>query len=59
MNVALIHDRLHIQTFWETRISDQCRHAESEEHRMEGSALRLRAEWLVRLENRNKHLKSL
>ncbi|XP_026177812.1 protein FAM240B [Mastacembelus armatus] len=60
MNLALIHDRLHITTFWEKRISAECQQAESEEHRMNRSALKkLRAEWLVRLENRNKHLKSL
>ncbi|XP_041793910.1 protein FAM240B [Chelmon rostratus] len=60
MNVALIHDRLHIKTFWEKRITNQCRHAETEEQRVEKSALKkLRAEWLVRLENRTKHLKSL
>ncbi|KAM3610241.1 uncharacterized protein V6R79_001208 [Siganus canaliculatus] len=60
MNVALIHDRLHIQTFWEGRISRQSEQSESEERRMERSALnKLRGEWLVRLENRTKHLKSL
>ncbi|XP_030272304.1 protein FAM240B [Sparus aurata] len=60
MNVALIHDRLHIKTFWEKRISNECEHVESEEQRMEKSALqKLRGEWLVRLENRTKHLKSL
>ncbi|XP_019109806.1 protein FAM240B [Larimichthys crocea] len=60
MNLALIHDRLHIKTFWEKRIDSQCQHAESEEQRMERSALnKLREEWLVRLENRTKHLKSL
>ncbi|XP_076585873.1 protein FAM240B isoform X2 [Chaetodon auriga] len=60
MNLALIHDRLHIKTFWEKRISNQCQHVESEEQRMEKSALKkLRGEWLVRLENRTKHLKSL
>ncbi|XP_070819676.1 protein FAM240B [Chaetodon trifascialis] len=60
MNLALIHDRLHIKTFWEKRISSQCQQVESEEQRMEKSALKkLRGEWLVRLENRTKHLKSL
>ncbi|XP_022621616.1 protein FAM240A [Seriola dumerili] len=60
MNVALIHDRLHIKTFWEKRINTQCQNADSEEQRMNKSALKkLRGEWLVRLENRTKHLKSL
>ncbi|XP_040011541.1 protein FAM240B [Xiphias gladius] len=60
MNVALIHDRLHTKTFWEKRINAQCQLAESEEQRMNKSALKkLRGEWLVRLENRTKHLKSL
>ncbi|XP_070690605.1 protein FAM240B [Pempheris klunzingeri] len=60
MNLALIHDRLHIKTFWEKRINSDCQYAESEEQRMKSSKLRkLRGEWLVRLENRTKHLKSL
>ncbi|XP_070761198.1 protein FAM240B [Enoplosus armatus] len=60
MNLALIHDRLHIKTFWEKRINNQCQHAESEEQRANKSALnKLRGEWLVRLENRTKHLKKL
>ncbi|XP_040897632.1 protein FAM240B [Toxotes jaculatrix] len=60
MNLALIHDRLHIKTFWEKRINTECQHAESEEQRMKKSALKkLRGEWLVRLENRTKHLKNL
>lgn len=40
MNAALIHDRLHIKTFWEKRIRNQNQSAESEERRMERSALR-------------------
>uniref|UniRef100_UPI0037E93DA5 protein FAM240B n=1 Tax=Semicossyphus pulcher TaxID=241346 RepID=UPI0037E93DA5 len=60
MNLALIHDRLHIKTFWEKRIDSECQHVESEELRRNKSALtKLRGEWLVRLENRTKHLKSL
>ncbi|XP_070411701.1 protein FAM240B isoform X1 [Nothobranchius furzeri] len=60
MNLALIHDRLHIKTFWEKRINADNQHAESEEKRMNQSALhKLREEWLVRLENRTKHLKNL
>lgn len=39
MNAALIHDRLHIKTFWEKRISNQCEHTESEEQRLQKSAL--------------------
>uniref|UniRef100_A0A3B3V9K8 Uncharacterized protein n=1 Tax=Poecilia latipinna TaxID=48699 RepID=A0A3B3V9K8_9TELE len=59
MNLALIHDRLYIKSFWENRISADNQHAESEENRMNKSALKLRREWVVRLENRNKHLKKL
>ncbi|XP_043968168.1 protein FAM240B [Gambusia affinis] len=60
MNLALIHDRLYIKSFWENRISADSQHAESEETRMNKSALKkLREEWFVRLENRNKHLKKL
>ncbi|KAG7219757.1 hypothetical protein INR49_018850 [Caranx melampygus] len=60
MNLALIHDRLHIKTFWENRINTQCLNAENEEQRMNKSALsKLRGEWLIRLENRTKHLKNL
>ncbi|XP_038130273.1 uncharacterized protein LOC119776106 [Cyprinodon tularosa] len=40
MNVALIHDRLHIKSFWENRISSDIQHAESEEQRMNKSALK-------------------
>lgn len=39
MNVALIHDRLHIKTFWEKRINADCQHAEGEERRRNRSAL--------------------
>uniref|UniRef100_A0A3Q3AUY2 Family with sequence similarity 240 member A n=1 Tax=Kryptolebias marmoratus TaxID=37003 RepID=A0A3Q3AUY2_KRYMA len=59
MNLALIHDRLNIKSFWEERINADNRHAESEETRVNRSALNLRQEWLVRLENRNKNLKNL
>ncbi|XP_069378982.1 protein FAM240C [Paralichthys olivaceus] len=60
MNLALIHDRLHIKTFWEKKINSECQFAENEEQRMNKSALnKLRGEWLVRLENRNKNLKLL
>ncbi|XP_074527234.1 protein FAM240B [Halichoeres trimaculatus] len=58
MNLALIHDRLHIKTFWEKRIDNDCHYAETEEQRKSKSALsKLRGEWVVRLENRTKHLK--
>ncbi|XP_062273044.1 protein FAM240B [Scomber scombrus] len=59
MNVALIHDRLHIKTFWEKRIDAHSENSCSEEERMNGSALqKLREEWHVRLESRTKHLKT-
>ncbi|XP_029296066.1 protein FAM240B [Cottoperca gobio] len=60
MNLAKIHEGLHIKTFWEKKINTECQHAESEDQRKNKSALKkLREEWLVRLENRTKHLKSL
>ncbi|XP_030579530.1 protein FAM240C [Archocentrus centrarchus] len=60
MNLALVHDRELIKTFWEKRIETQTQQVENEEQRMNKSALnKLRGEWLVRLENRTKHLKNL
>ncbi|XP_057688498.1 protein FAM240C-like [Corythoichthys intestinalis] len=60
MSVALIHDRQLIQNFWEKQIDRYQQNASGEERRINGSALhKLRSEWLVRLEKRNKHLKSL
>ncbi|CAL8253031.1 unnamed protein product [Boreogadus saida] len=60
MSLALIHDKDHIKNFWEKKIVAVGEHCETEEMRKSKSALRkLRGEWLVRLENRNKHLKSL
>ncbi|KAM3867610.1 protein FAM240C [Diretmus argenteus] len=59
MNVALIHDKLFIKTFWEKKIGNHDQQLEGEEQRANRSALtKLRAEWLVRLENRTKHLKN-
>ncbi|KAF7655496.1 hypothetical protein LDENG_00055250 [Lucifuga dentata] len=59
MNLALIHDKLFIKTFWEKRIDSHCQQELSEEQRISRSALqRLREEWSERLETRNKHLKS-
>lgn len=40
MNLALIHDRLHIKSFWEKRINADCQYAENEEQRMNKSALK-------------------
>ncbi|XP_072242983.1 protein FAM240B [Leuresthes tenuis] len=60
MNLALVHDRLQIKSFWEERINTECQHVESEEQRRNKSSLKkLREEWLVRLEKRNKNLKNL
>ncbi|XP_034396583.1 protein FAM240B [Cyclopterus lumpus] len=60
MNVAKIHDRLHISTFWEKKIAGDSQHADSEEQRKRRSALKkLRGEWSVRLDNRTKHLTKL
>ncbi|XP_028314367.1 protein FAM240B [Gouania willdenowi] len=59
MNVAKIHDRLYIKTFWEKRIESQSEQKVNEDQRRSRSALsRLRSEWLVRLENRNSHMKN-
>uniref|UniRef100_A0AAV2MQ97 Uncharacterized protein n=1 Tax=Knipowitschia caucasica TaxID=637954 RepID=A0AAV2MQ97_KNICA len=60
MNLAKVHDRLNIKSFWEKRIGGDTQHAQSEEQRRSRSALcKLRGEWSVRLEARNKHLKML
>ncbi|CAL8247973.1 unnamed protein product [Merluccius merluccius] len=60
MNAALIHDKEHIKNFWEKKIAADENHSGTEQMRKSKSALeKLRGEWLVRLENRNKHLKSL
>ncbi|XP_056889109.1 uncharacterized protein LOC130525881 isoform X2 [Takifugu flavidus] len=40
MNLALVHNRQHIQTLWEKRISSRCQYEENEEQRMEKSALK-------------------
>ncbi|XP_062854376.1 protein FAM240C [Trichomycterus rosablanca] len=58
MNPALIHDKLFIKTFWEQKILTHERKTVTEKERMKNSALsKLRDEWLVRIENRTKHLK--
>ncbi|XP_056134248.1 protein FAM240C [Lampris incognitus] len=60
MNVALIHDKLFIKTFWEKKIEGHAHQTENEEQRMEKSSLgKLREEWQVRLDNRTKHLKNI
>ncbi|XP_041855470.1 protein FAM240B [Melanotaenia boesemani] len=60
MNLALVHDRLLIKTFWEQRVNTHNQRDEVEEQRMNKSALnKLRQEWLVQLESRTKHLKNL
>ncbi|XP_068460419.1 protein FAM240B [Clinocottus analis] len=60
MSSAKIHDRLHISSFWEQKISSEVQHADSEEQRKRKSALeKLRGEWSVRLDNRSKHLNKL
>ncbi|RXN28677.1 leucine-rich repeat-containing 2 [Labeo rohita] len=59
MSSALIHDKLFIKSFWETKINNHHHMIEVEEERMKKSALtKLRDEWLTRLENRTKHLKN-
>lgn len=40
MNLALVHDRELIKTFWERRIETQTQQADSEEQRMSQSALK-------------------
>ncbi|KAK7944840.1 hypothetical protein WMY93_000568 [Mugilogobius chulae] len=39
MNLALVHDRLHIKSFWEKRIHNDTEHAHNEEERRNRSAL--------------------
>ncbi|KAI4819994.1 hypothetical protein KUCAC02_027992, partial [Chaenocephalus aceratus] len=39
MNVAKIHDRMHIKTFWEKKINTECQYAETEEQRKNKSSL--------------------
>ncbi|XP_058245475.1 protein FAM240C [Hemibagrus wyckioides] len=59
MNAALIHDKLFIKGLWEKRITNHSQMTENEELRMKNSALsKLRDEWLIRLENRTKHIKN-
>jgi len=40
MNLALVHDRLQIKSFWEERINTECQHAETEEQRRNRSSLK-------------------
>ncbi|XP_062400103.1 retrotransposon-like protein 1 [Sardina pilchardus] len=59
MNLALIHEKLIIKSFWEQRIDKHSHVSETEESRMKKSALgKLRDEWLWRMEARTKHLKT-
>ncbi|XP_027023277.2 protein FAM240C [Tachysurus fulvidraco] len=59
MNAALIHDKLFIKGFWEKRITNHSQIKENEELRLKNSAMsKLRAEWLIRLESRTKHIKN-
>ncbi|XP_028851020.1 protein FAM240B [Denticeps clupeoides] len=59
MNVALIHEKLIIKSFWEQKIENHSQMAGVEEKRLQNSALsKLRDEWLHRLESRTKHLKA-
>lgn len=39
MNLALVHDRRLVQSFWEEKISSRTRNEEDEEQRLERSAL--------------------
>lgn len=39
MNLALVHDRLHIKGFWEKKIHADTEHAQTEQQRMSRSAL--------------------
>ncbi|XP_035236186.1 uncharacterized protein LOC135233536 [Anguilla rostrata] len=58
MNVALIHDKYAIKTFWERKIENHWQLTEGEQSRMKNSALsKLRGEWSKRLEIQTKHLK--
>ncbi|CAJ1071086.1 uncharacterized protein LOC117270160 isoform X1 [Xyrichtys novacula] len=59
MNVARIHDKQKLRSFWEQRIVQHTESMDEEENRMRSSSLsRLREQWLVRLDQRNQHQKS-
>ncbi|XP_026072789.1 protein FAM240B-like [Carassius auratus] len=59
MSSALVHDKLFIKSFWEQKINTHTHMIEAEEERRKRSALlKLRDEWLTRMENRTKHLKN-
>ncbi|XP_034048201.1 protein FAM240C [Thalassophryne amazonica] len=59
MNAARIHDKHKLKSFWEQRIIQHSELMDEEENRVRSSALtRLRAEWLVRLSQRNHNQQS-
>ncbi|KAM4719174.1 uncharacterized protein FYW61_015020 [Anableps anableps] len=56
MSVARIHDKQKLRWFWEQRIVQHSEQMDKEEKRMRSSALsRLREQWLLRLNQRNRH----
>ncbi|XP_077354215.1 uncharacterized protein LOC144002670 [Festucalex cinctus] len=56
MNVAQIHDKQKLKFFWERRINQHIQQVIEEESRRKSSALtRLRGQWLVELDQRNRH----
>ncbi|XP_054613581.1 protein FAM240B [Dunckerocampus dactyliophorus] len=59
MNVARIHDKHKLKSFWEQRIVQHSQQMDEEESRKKTSALtRLREQWLVMLDQRNEHQQS-
>ncbi|XP_061657638.1 protein FAM240C-like [Syngnathoides biaculeatus] len=55
-NLARIHDKQKLKFFWEQRINRHSQQMVEEESRRKSSALtRLRGQWLVKLDQRNKH----
>ncbi|CAB1457506.1 unnamed protein product [Pleuronectes platessa] len=56
MNTARIHDKQKLKSYWEQRIVQHSEHMGEEENRVGSSALaRLREQWVVRLDQRNRH----
>ncbi|XP_069025023.1 protein FAM240B-like [Embiotoca jacksoni] len=59
MNAARIHDKHKLRSFWEQKIVEQGEQMDEEETRRRSSALgRLRQQWVVRLDQRNRFQQS-
>ncbi|KAG7498185.1 hypothetical protein JOB18_000725 [Solea senegalensis] len=59
MNAARIHDKQKLKSFWEKRIVQHTEHMDDDEKLRGRSALsRLREQWTIRLDQRNRHQQS-